>query len=69
MKHEAAIKGSFALFYESWMNDEDKAEMDSEMLMAMGKTMEELDAAIEAGEQNGYPVAVQLKLIAAAIKK
>lgn len=62
MKHQQAIEAMLANFHASWMNADDKAEMNRELLNAVGKTMEELDADIETGVQNGYSVETQLEI-------
>jgi hypothetical protein len=62
LKHQQAIEEILTYFHESWMNAEDKAEMNRGILKSFGGTMGSLDARIETGIRNGYSVKNQLAL-------
>lgn len=71
MKHYAAIKAILANFHEPWMSAADKDAMDREILRAMGKTLTQLNADIQAGVAKGYSVETQVylsKVVIASIK-
>ncbi len=69
MKHEISINQIFEMLYESWMNQEDKDYVKTELLKNMGVTMEQLDEDLETGVKNGFSVEVQLELIRKFISK
>jgi hypothetical protein len=62
MRHQKIIADLLSSFHEEWMDFDDKAKMNSELLRAAGKTMEQLDAEIEIGVRNGYPPETQLAI-------
>lgn len=51
MKHEKLARRLFAELHEFWMDDQDKAEFDAEMMRLFGA---QLDIDIEAGIANGF---------------
>ncbi len=52
----------FSNFHASWMDADDRTEMNRELLKSLGKTMEQLDDDIEVGVRNGYSVQTQLEI-------
>jgi hypothetical protein len=63
MKHKKTILSLLAHFHESWMDDEDREEMNRELLRASGKTMEQLNEDFETGIKNGYSIEQQMEII------
>jgi len=63
MKYEKEIKTIFSLFYDDWMDEDDKANMDHHLLKYIGKTIEELSEDIDTGIKNGYSIKDQLNII------
>lgn len=68
LKHGAVIAAFFEGHYESWMSDNDKRELVETLLRQAGKTLGDLDAEIETGVRNGYPVEFQLALARGACR-
>lgn len=69
MKHKKTVNEILALYHEWWMDENDRAEMDSEVLKLMGKTKEQLSELIEIGIKNGCSAQDQLEIIKKLIKK
>lgn len=67
MKYEATINEMFSIYHESWMNAQDKVDLNREILRLTGKTMEQLDEDIEIGVRNGYPPETQILMARTAI--
>lgn len=63
MKHLKVIEDMLSGFHEPWMDSADKAQMNQELLKATGLTLEQLDADIETGVQNGFSVQSQMILV------
>lgn len=61
LKHKEAIESLFAMFYESWMDDDDKREFVQMLLSKTGMTLDDLDNSIEEGIKNGYTIQEQLE--------
>jgi hypothetical protein len=45
------------------MNDEDREDMNRELLRASGKTMEQLNEDFDTGIKNGYSIEQQMEII------
>ena len=63
LKHDKAIKQFFEMFFEDWMDETERQEFVVLALQLMGRTLEDLDADIEQGLQNGYSVEEQFDII------
>ena len=60
MKHIAVIRPLLDAMHESWMSEEDKAEIEREVVRQFG---DELDRAIDQGISNGYTPEKQAALV------
>lgn len=62
LKHGDDILKFFELFYEDWMDDEDKQEFIVSCLDQMGLTLFDFDRNLSIGVENGYTIEHQLEL-------
>ena len=53
----------FEGMFESWMDDQDKAEFILLSLQQSGKTLSDVNEEIETGIKNGYSIAQQLEAV------
>lgn len=67
MKHESTINQILALYHEPWMNAQDRADFNQEILVVMGKTMEQLDEEIEEGVHKGHSPETQVAMVRVVI--
>jgi hypothetical protein len=65
MKHELLFKRIINDLHEPWMNAQDKAEFDAEMMRMFSA---EIDAAIETGIANGYTAEQQESMVRPILK-
>lgn len=69
MKHELLVKRMLTELHEPWMDDQDKAEFDAEVMRLFGA---QLDADIDAGIANGFTESQQEGIVSSlwrALKK
>ena len=62
-KHGRAIELFFEGMFESWMDDQDKAEFILLSLQQSGKTLSDVNEEIETGIKNGYSISQQLEAV------
>jgi hypothetical protein len=62
LEYGFAIYSIFEPMFESWMDDNDKAEFMVLALAATNKTLHDLDRDIATGVANGCPVETQIEL-------
>ena len=67
LEHHKSIMEMFNPFYESWMSEDDHAELVNEVLRLQGKTLKMLNDEIDIGISNGYTVEQQIDVIRYAI--